>query len=206
MRFGKVHVLVVLLVLVMGLCLLSFTRSEAQGTAARSAPTKVAVCNIADVLGEYQRAKDLTNDLKQQRDAIQAENKKRIDKAEQLQTQLGGYKVGSEIYNKTLADVERQEISRQVWLQMKQKEMLRMHRRLLEEMYDDIQKAVSEIAREKGIDIVLQNQPADLSSAQGVEQLITLIDRQKVLYNTAEVDITAAVLQRVNEGYRIKKK
>lgn len=206
MRFGKVHVVVLVMVLALGLASLSFTRSQAQVTAGGVAPTKVAVCNIASVLGDYQRAKDLTNDLKEQRDAIEAENKTRIKKAEELQTQLEGYKIDSPKYDETLQAAQRHEINRRVWLQMKQQEMLRKHRRLLEEMYKDIHTSVADVAKEKGFDIVVQSQPSELQAAQDVEQLIVQIDRQKVLYNAPDVDITAAVLQRVNEAYQINKK
>lgn len=206
MRFGKVHVVVVVLVLMAGLVLFSFTRSQAQGTLAGAAASRVAVCNIANVLGDYQRAKDLSNELKEQRDVIEAENKKRIKKAEELQTQLEGYKNGSPKYDETLQAAQRHEIDRRVWLQMKQQEMLRTHRRLLEEMYNDIHKAVADVAREKGFDIVIQSQPTELQAAKEIEHLVTQIDRQKVLYNTPGVDITEAVLLRVNEGYQVKKK
>jgi Skp family chaperone for outer membrane proteins len=205
MRFGKVHVMVLILVLAMGMVFVSFTRSQAQGTAGGGSATRVAVCNIANVLGDYQRAKDLSNDLKEQRDEIEAENKQRVKKAEELQTQLEGYKSGSPKYDETLQAIQRHEIDRRVWLQMKQQEMLRTHRRLLEDMYNDIHTAVSDVAKEKGFDIVLQSQPGELQQAKDVEQLITQIDRQKVLYNIPGIDITAAVLLRVNEAYQVKK-
>ncbi len=206
MRFGKVHVVVLVAVLALGMAFVTFSQLHAQSVAGGVGPTKVAVCNIASVLTDYQRAKDLSDELKEQRDLIEAENKQRIKKAEELQTQLEGYKIDSPKYDETLQAAQQHEINRRVWLQMKQQEMLRKHRRLLEEMYKDIHIAVADVAKEKGFDLVVQSQPGELQAAQDVEQLIAQIDRQKVLYSAPGVDITAAVLLRVNEGYQVKKK
>lgn len=207
MRFGKVQATVLVLTAAMGFCLLSFARLHAQGTLAPvAAPSRVAVCNIVEVLVEYQRAKDLTKELNDQGEAIEAENKQRLKKAEELQTQLDGLKAGSPKYDETLEAVQRHEVSRQVWLRMKQEEMLRKHRRLTEEMFKDIRAAVEEVAKERGFDIVLQSQPVELQEAKNVQEVVAQIDRQKVLYNSPASDITAAVLQRINEGYRLKKK
>ena len=205
MRIGKVHVVVLVVVLIVCVCLVSFTRSQAQATLGKASPTRVAVCNVVEVFTDYQRAKDLTNDLNAQRDAIEAENAKRTKRGEELQTQLEGYKVGSPKHEETMEEARRHEISRRVWLQLKQQEILRKHQRLTEEMYKEIQAAVAEVAKERGFDLVIQSQPRELSPAQSVQQLIAQIDRQKVLYNAPAVDITAAILQRVNEGYRVKK-
>lgn len=205
MRIGKVHIVVLVLVLVAGVSLVSFTRSQAQSPLGGAAPTKVAVCKVVQIFAEYQRGKDLTKDLNAQGQAIQAENEKRTKKGDELKTQLEGYKVGSPKHEETLEAARRHEISRRVWLQMKQQEMLRKHKRLTEEMFKDIRATVAEVAKEKGYDLVMQSQLSELQDSQNVQQLVAQIDRQKVLYNTPAIDITATVLQRVNESYRVKK-
>ncbi|MBN1941898.1 MAG: OmpH family outer membrane protein [Phycisphaerae bacterium] len=207
MRLGKVHVAVVLLMLAVGLLLASFTRSEAQIAAAGGAKaTRVAVCNIEEVFNEYQRGKDGTKELNEEGEQIEAENKRRVKKAEELQTQLEGFKPDSQKYDETLQAAQQNEISRQVWLQMKQQEILRRHRRLTEEMFREIRAMVADVAKEKGFDVVLQGQSGDLRDVQNAQQVIAQIERQKVLYNTPEVDITAVVLQRLNEGYQLRNK
>ncbi|MBN1553214.1 MAG: OmpH family outer membrane protein [Phycisphaerae bacterium] len=206
MRFGKVHVVVLVLVLALGLTLVSFTRTEAQNAAGASAATRTAVCNIVEIFGEYQKAKDMTADLNKQREMIEAENNQRLKKAEVLQTQLEGYKADSPKYDETLEEIQRQQINRQVWLRMKQEEILRKHRRLTEEMFREFRIVIAEVAKEKGFDLVLQSQPVELQNAQNVQQVIAQIDRQKVLYEAPGVDITAVVLQRLNEGYKLQKK
>ncbi len=205
MKIGNIPIAVLLLVLVGGVGLVSLARSEAQ-TAAGTAPVKVAVCNLVQVFGEYQRAKDLTKDLDDQRMALEAENKKRTERSAELRTELEGYKVGSPKHDETLQKAQRHEIDRRVWIQMQQEAMLRKHRRLTEEMYKDIRAAVAAVAKDREIEVVVQLESGDLAGAQNIQELVSQMDRQKVLYAAPQADITALVLQRLNEGYRLQKK
>ena len=95
-------------------------------------------------------------------------------------------------------------IEREVWLKVEQASVLGDHRRLTEEMFKQIKSTIATVAKERNIDLVLQLESGEIN-ARNVEELVAQIDRRKVLFNTPEVDITAVVLQRINESYLIKK-
>lgn len=185
-----------------GAGLLSLTRSEAQ--VAGGSGHAVAVCNIVEVFKEYQRAQDETEKLNQSRNAFAAEAEKRKKRLEALQNEAEGFKPGSQAHEDALERMRKEMIEYRVWEQFQQDLILRKHRRLTEEMYDQIKDAIAQVAKEQGYAVVVQLEPGQLQ-ARNVEELIAQIDRRKVLYHADSVDITATVLQKVNEAYRISK-
>ena len=204
MNIKKAHVVLFGVTLVVALSLISLSRTNAQVASRSAGPSKVAVCDLVQVFGDYQRAKDLTTTLNERKGSLEAENKRRVKKLEDLKMTMEGFIVGSKQHTKVLDDFKRQMVEREVWLKVEQASVLGDHRRLTEEMFKQIKSTIATVAKERNIDLVLQLESGEMN-ARNVEELVAQIDRRKVLFNTPEVDITAAVLQRINESYRIKK-
>jgi Skp family chaperone for outer membrane proteins len=202
MTIRRSHLLLLCLAGLTGAGLLSLTRSEAQ--VAGSTGGTVAVCNIVEVFKEYQRAQDETEKLNQERNAFAAEAEKRKKRLESLQNEAEGFKPGSQAHEDALQRMQKEMIEFRVWEQFQQNLILRKHRRLTEEMYEQIKDAIAQVAKEQGYAVVVQLESGQLQ-ARNVEELIAQIDRRKVLYHADSVDITATVLQKVNETYRISK-
>jgi Skp family chaperone for outer membrane proteins len=195
------HTLLLALALVIALGAMTLTDSHAQ-SAGSAGPTRVGVCNIVEVFREYQRAQDLTQDLEKRRAQLAAEREKRNTRAEELRTQMEGLRAGSDAHEQALKQLEQQIVENRVWFTLQQAALLREHKRLTEEMYKEITSAIAEVANRQGFDLIVQLEPKEMQ-AENVEQFIQQIDRRKVLYNKDGIDITAAVLQQVNETYRI---
>ena len=206
MKVRKVHMIVFGAVLGVSLCLISLARTNAQGPGKTASPTRVAVCDLIKVFTDYQRSKDLMVEMNERKQTIGAENEKRVKKLEELKTEMDGYKVGSKKHTEVLDKMRRAAIEREVWLKIEQNSVLADHRRLTEEMLEQIKDTIAAVARKKNIDLVLQLAPK-VMNASNVQELVAQIDRRKVLYHKPgpDMDITAAVLQRINESYRIKK-
>ncbi len=204
MKIKKVHVVLFGATLAASLCLISLTRTNAQGAGRSAGPTKVAVCDLIRVFADYQRAQDLTTKLNERKGSIEAENRKRVTKLEGLKMTMEGYKPGSKEHTKVLDDFKRQMIGLKVWLEIERDSVLADHRRLTEEMFKQIRDAIATVAKERNIDLVIQLAPKELN-ARNYEELVAQIDRRKVLYNTQDIDITKTVLQLINESYQIKK-
>lgn len=204
MKVRKVHVIVFGAVLGASLCLISLASTNAQGPGKTTAPTRVAVCDLVRVFADYERSKDLGVEMNKRNQTIEAENTKRVKKMEELKTEMDGYKIGSKKHTDVMDKMLRTEIERQVWQRMQQASILADRRRLMEEMFEQIKDTIAAVAKERNIDLVLQLAPKEMD-ARNVQELVAQIDRRKVLYNTTDINITNAVLQRVNESYRIKK-
>ena len=69
------------------------------------------------------------------------------------------------------------------------------------EMYEEVLQAVSDVAGQHGIDVVLYNVRDELKG-ETTNQLLQEMQDRKVLYASPEADLTEAVLARLNEQYR----
>jgi Skp family chaperone for outer membrane proteins len=183
----------------------SISHTVAQPAPRTDGPSRVAVCDITKVFADYQRAKDLTEQLSQKRNKFEAENTRRQKHLEALSEEIAGYQPGSDKYDEVQDNLRRGLVEREVWARMEQQTILNEHLRLTKEMYEEIKAAIAEVAKQQNIDIVVQetNQPIE---AQNAQQLIMQIHQRQVLYNSPALDITEVVLLKVNESYRVKGK
>jgi Skp family chaperone for outer membrane proteins len=181
----------------------STSLAQPAGGAKPPAAVKASVCDVAAVFSNYQRARDLFEKEKQRRQSIEAEAEQRAKKIEALQMTLEGLRPDSKEYSRTLEEIERQGMSREIWVKMERSKALREHVRLTKEMYAELMAVVKGIASEQGLHLVLYLDPKELE-AQSMPDLLREISGRKVLYHDAGVDITDLVLKRLNENYAKK--
>lgn len=178
------------------------TGQPAEASARAKAPLIVGVVDIdkavdlyPKAIAERERLKQLSNSLADRLDAVQKE----ID---QIRADIGTYKEGSD---------------KREWLQQyelperqKRKEALRQLARMQMDretakfnlmMYEDVEVAVREVAKARGVQIVLRS-----SSVPGVEELpksddlvlnarLRAYDQRQVWFASEEVDLTPAVIK-----------
>ena len=201
MKTSRVYLLVIA-TLVGGALLLgrSFAQSAAPGSEAR-----VAVCDVVKVFNSYDRAEDLTAQLNERRNGIKAEAERRSKAIQAIQMEMEGLVTGSTEYEQRFNDIQRLTIDRAAWLKFEEARALRDHHRLTREMYEEIVEVIGKTARQRGVDIVLYRMSAGLQS-ENTPQLLQEIERRKVLYAADRVDLTDAIMKRLNDSYRAKKK
>lgn len=164
-------------------------------------PTVVAVCDVVQVFNNNARAHDLQARLEKKRDAIEAENQKRQKAIEDARAVLLTLKEGQPQYEKTLDEIQRLTIERQAWLEFENQRVLREHKRLTQDLYDEILATIASVSERRGIDVVLYLE-TEVIDTENTRQLLTMIERRKVLYAGEQVDITEDVLRRLNDAYR----
>ncbi len=197
MKTSRLYLWVVAIVLGGGI-LLSTSLATAPRTA--ESATRVGVCDVVQVFNNYERAKDLTTKLNENRETIKSQDATRIKSIEAVEMELEGLVVGSDEYEKRLSEVERLSIDRKVWLQYEEAVLMRNHHRLTKEMYRQILKMIAEVARGKGYHIVLYRISKELES-EDTPQLLQQIERHRVLYAADSVDLSGEVLSRLNQAY-----
>lgn len=170
------------------------------GREIRAMPTRVAVCDIAEVFNNYKRAKDLTAKLDARRQRIKNENTKRGKAIEALQMELESLKENSKKYEQTFDEIQRLSIERQAWLQYEDSLAIRNHHRLTKEMYEQTLAMVNVIAKAKGLDLVLYCE-GKIPPTQNITELLRVVRARKVLYSADTIDITEETLRRINETY-----
>ncbi|HUS92270.1 MAG TPA: OmpH family outer membrane protein [Phycisphaerae bacterium] len=199
MKATRIHTLVIVALLGGALLL---THSWAQP--ARPAGSTVGVCDLVEVFNNYQRAKDLTAQLNDRRQAIQAEGKKRSDAIDALRQELENYKKGTKKYQETAHQIQWLGLQAQGWLKYQDGLAMEEHRELTKEMYEEIRAMIAQVAKQRGISMVLQREPGDLETDNTAE-LLRQIYNHKVLYAAEDLEITEAVLLSLNQAYRAKK-
>jgi len=175
--------------------------ASAPASAPAAAATRVGTCDIVYVFNNFQRASDLKKEFEARGRDLQSEAEKRRKAIETLASELQGLKEGSKEFDQRLSEMQRLDIEFEAWKKLQDAQLKRDHYRLTREMYDQLLKAVDGVAKERGFDLVIFNEPREIRSSSE-EELLQQIAQRKVLYADGRIDITAAVLDRANAGYK----
>lgn len=178
------------------------TRVIAQDAADTAVPTapRVAVCDVALAFEQYNRAKDLGRQMETRQSEMAAEDERRVAAITRANGNLEALAVQSPEYQRAQDEYQRLVLEHQVWRQFEQARLVREHRLLTEQMYSEILRVIEEYARENGLDLVLYRDIVDLQSETTAELQLKMTQR-KVLYNSSAMDITDAVIRRLNAQY-----
>ena len=173
---------------------------HAQQAVPAAGPTRVAVCEVAEVFNNYKRAKDETVKLEANRRTLNAEKDKRTKAIEQLKDELDALNEGSPKYDQVFKQLQKKTIELRAWLQFQDTLAASDHHRLTRAMHDQIMAMIARIAKEQRIDLVIYREGASPKTTTTAE-LLRIIRNRKVLYSADRIDLTAQVLRRLNEGY-----
>jgi Skp family chaperone for outer membrane proteins len=193
-------------VLVTAAALLIWRSALAQpASAARARPTAVAVCEVMEVLDNYERAKDEMVKLEAKKTWLENEAKLRRQKLEEKEQRLDAvYKKGSEEYRKLLNEIEEDTYNLRSWVDLQKHRGLRQHHELTRQLYEDIRQAVGALAKSRGIDVVLYFERR-MPQTKDTLQLAEVMGARKVLWHDDAIDITEDVLAHLNRVYRATK-
>ena len=197
----KSQVLIVAAVLLLGGVLL-MRHSSAQQADVTAGPTSVAVCDIETIFRNYARATELLDRLNEERVRIKNEYEQRGQAVQALELELGALKEGSEEYEARLQEIQRLGIESNTYLQFSESLIRRKHHHLTEEMYHEILAGIAQMAQEREIDLVVYRDEQVAQGSKDAMELLTQIRNRKVLYSREGLDITQAVLERLNQAYR----
>ena len=84
---------------------------------------------------------------------------------------------------------------------MEQQQILTKHALLMRDMYDTMRKTVAEIAKARGVTLVLQMDGASLTGRNS-QEMMTQISGRKVIYAGSQIDITTELIQKLNASYK----
>ena len=196
----------ILSLIVVAALALAWQTGIAQNAAKAPVPAaRVAVCDIASVFNRYQRATDLSNQFNERRDRIKEQDKTKGEQMDQVEKMLKELKSDSKEYQEQSATMEKLTVERTVWRKMQEQAVIKDHRDLTEQMYQEIIKVIAQLAKDQGYDLVLYLDAAEMNS-ETTSELLGKIAQRKVLYCDPSMDITETVLQRANAAYTASKK
>ena len=175
------------------------------------AEIKVGQMDIVTLVDNYERTKDAEADAKVEEANMKAAAEPRIKKIEEIRLQRDGFNKDSPEWRGLDDKAFEAEIELRTWLAVEQAKMVRKRRDTLLDIYRDIQKVVSRVAKEKGLDLVFAK--AFLTPGQiDVERVQNLADLKQHIVATALLfpgnvtDVTDEALGSLNDAYKASKK
>ena len=175
-------------------------RTEAQNTP-KAEKTSVAVVNVAELIANCQKNKDFQASIQKRRVKLDQEQKEREKDINVLRKNLGFAGNAAE-RQKTERAITKSLYEFQAWQQIEQQNLLRDQRTFLIELYGEIDLAVAAIAKSAGYDLVLFDTPSPDFDKLNPEQLVQVIGNRRVVYRSEDVNITKAVLAKLDVDYQ----
>jgi outer membrane protein len=173
--------------------------------AVAAAQSKIGVVNTARIFNEMQETKDLQAKLQQDRDRLADEERQKRGHLQALRESRDQLKPESPQFQERNQELLKASVEFEVWGRMMQANVQRQQKQQISRLFDKIEDAVQEVARSKGLDLVIAQQavelPPDLEQIN-VEQLKAIINQRNVLYAADGLDISNEVITRLDAKYK----
>lgn len=174
----------------------------AQGGSSASSG-RVACVDVVKVFNEYQREKDLEEEMKQEREKLELEAARRKQKIDAAKAVLDAMSTDDPIRTKKMRELLELNISTRNWMDITQAAMAREVGVWTTTVYKEILAVVETIAEEKGYDLVFYRDEFQVISMDPAE-VREQIRARKLIYASAAADISQLVLDKLNADYRAK--
>lgn len=176
------------------------------GQAPGFAPTgRVACLDVVRIYNEYERQKDLEEEMRAVREAIENEIERRRGQIDSLQVVLDSMREDDPARLQKMQEMLRLQLDYKNWSDLMQAQMAREVAVWTRKTYAEILASAEEIARQEGYDVVLYLSPPTLMSFDP-DAIKDQIRARSVVYANPAVDLTARVLERLNAQYRAQPK
>ena len=190
--------------LVIGAVTLSaVTRLQAQGRSA--ALGGVGVIDIVTLFNEYECQKELTEEMRVINDQMQAEEQRRRGEIDRLQKIIDAMDINDQQLSVKQREMLQMQYDYKSWGEMRQADVAREIGVWTRRMYGEILKTTEELARQRGIDVVLYKEAEELSGYDP-EAVREQIRQRKLIYASQNVDLTQLVLDKLNTDFRARPK
>lgn len=171
-----------------------------------SAPLKIATANTSKIFRGMKETTDVQARLDAQRKALAKEEQSRRQKVEDLRSQLELLNPDAPQYEQANQEFMEEAIEFKNWGEVGQAQLARVEKVQSKMLFDKITSAIAELAKERGIDLVVAEQPAFNIERMTSEQLTQAMAQRQVLYTSAAADLTGDVIARLDEQFNAAKK
>ncbi|MBK9120095.1 MAG: OmpH family outer membrane protein [Phycisphaerales bacterium] len=166
---------------------------------------RVAVVDVIRTLNEFQKQKDLVQQVTAQQQALEAENRTRREKIDLLQAEIERLDPQDPTLPPRMRELLAMQVDYKNWAELSQLNLAREFGLWSIQMYRDLIAAVNAIAQAEGYDLVLYRGEFEAISMDP-EVVRDQIRGNQVLYSATGINITQQVLDRMNTDYRAQGK
>jgi Skp family chaperone for outer membrane proteins len=170
------------------------------GKAASSPETKclkIGVVSVRKIFQDCKRNVKYRQEMTAEHDKMGAELEKLSREIDLDKAGLKTLKAGSQDYLSVVKEILEKQGRLQAQQEFFKRQIDAREQAVIERLFKDIVQSTAQIAKDKGIDLVLERSEPDLPAVNS-EALSMTISTHKVLYSTGCEDITDAVLVKVD--------
>jgi Skp family chaperone for outer membrane proteins len=170
---------------------------------AEAPPPRVAIANTAHVFSDMQETKDLKAKLEAKRQEITTEEQDKRAKITAMEAGLKEIAPDNPQFKTSRDALDKAVMEFQVWGKLMQLQAERDQKEMMIMLFNKIQAAVGQVAKQDHIDIVIADQGPDLSNTDSLtfDQLRSIINQKDVLYTSKNADISDEVLTLLDAQY-----
>jgi len=179
--------------------LTGYTTLRAQNAA--PATGRVAGVQVVKVFNEYRRQVDLNEEFQQIRAQLDAENTTRRQRIETLQAAMSAMDPQDTRFPGKREELLKLQINYKNWADLMQAQMAREVATWSGRVYEEILAVTDEIARQNGVDVIVNLDTPFVPSLDNPEAVREQIYARRVLFAANQVDFTQAVLDALNTRY-----
>ena len=181
------------------------SRAPAQGQAP-AGQLKIATASTSRIFLGIKERNDVQAKFKQELEALDSQARSREQKVADLRNQLELIKPDAPQYEEASRAHMQAASEHKAWLELNRGIVSRNEKLQMKKLFDKVTATIADIAKERGIDLVVAEQPGYNIDRMSVQDLIQAMTQREVLYKNAAVDITADVIQKLDERYNAAQK
>ena len=172
----------------------------------------MGTANPSRILAQMQETKDKNASEQGERAKLDTEEKQKVAELQELKKQRDDdkfHKKNSPEWNDATNKILEKSVQLQTWVELKKAELARRHKEEIKALFDKIQAAITQVAQDKKIDLIVADYGADLPEDLDTltpDQLHALIRQKNVLFTNKGVDISDEVIIRLDRDYKANKK
>ena len=167
--------------------------------------SKIAVIKPAKVFQDMQETKELRTKMESEGRVLKQTSDEKGAKIQRLQGELQQLKYGSPSYSEKNRELRLAQIDAKAWQETTQVDLETNEKQMTLALFKKIEAAIDEVAKAKGIELVLADVAGDLpESVDGVnkQQFTQFLSQKNVWYATGAADITNDVLAKLDAEFK----
>ncbi|MCG3179900.1 MAG: hypothetical protein BIFFINMI_02250 [Phycisphaerae bacterium] len=161
----------------------------------------VGVVDVAQIIAQARELQDAKVQLTDEQGKLEAEVNTRRTRLQQMEDALKKLKPEQPDFNDKQDELVRELTRFRVEIEERKKALVLKHLLYTAGFYKKLNDAIADIAKAKGLDVVLYKESYTEVNADSIEEMYAKIQQRKVLYNSARCDLTPEVLNRLNRYY-----
>ncbi len=183
------------------MCVAWFSGTSVSQATLQNPTGRVACLDVIMVFNEFQRQKDLSEELRVKQDEMKQEAERRQQQADAFEAVLSRMSPNDALYVQRYEEFLKMQIENKNWMELTQSTLTRELAVWSTKIYQEILIATEQIAEQYGLDLVVYREefrPANFDPQLVREQ----IRSRKVVFARDTINISSQVLDRLNETYR----